>query len=39
LFTASVVVFAAWALLKDHFANKKNDLPAQPVMPYMAPDT
>jgi hypothetical protein len=25
LFTASVVVFAAWALLKDHFANKKNE--------------
>ena len=39
LFTATVVVFAAWSLLKDHFANKKNEFAAQPVMPYMAPDT
>ncbi len=39
LFTASVVLFAAWTLLKDHFTNKKNEYAAQPVMPYMAPNT
>jgi len=39
LFTTIIVVFAAWTLLKDYFANKKNEFAAQPVMPYMTPDT